>query len=342
VRILVRCSWSVMFALCFLCIAWLQAAPLADAAPNAQEKVPSCKIGGYLTDLYDLNTENGRFSARVWLWSLCSDRKLDPIPGISFPNGDNPDKTGPTVTEEGGHFRDLVEVEGSFRYNWDVRRFPFDRHRIELLVTAPQDIEHFRFTPDRAGSSYNPQIVAPGWRITGFRLFTADQHYPTNFGDTMLPAGVGSSYSRMHIQIDLERSDPTIFWKLTGALYLMMLIAAFMFLLSSNDELGTAERLDGLQNRLGLLSGGLFIVVLNMQQANTVVDSTSGLTLIDELHLITLTFLLIAVLGTVLIWRATVRSVDQERIDRVSRIGGVLGLVGYVVLVGVCVLAAAL
>ena len=136
--------------------------------------------------------------------------------------------------------------------------------------------------------------------------FTADEHYPTNFGDTTLPAGAGSSYSRMHMQIYLERSDPTIFWKLTGSLYLMMLVSAFMFLLSSNDELATAERLDGLQNRLGLLSGGLFIVVLNMQQPNTVVGSTSGLTLIDELYLNTLTLLLISVIGTVLIWRATV------------------------------------
>ncbi|MGK5732297.1 hypothetical protein [Streptomyces sp. URMC 124] len=318
---------------------WLLGSPAASAAPASPA---TCKVGSYLSDLYDIDPAEHTFSARLSLWSVCARKDEDPLPTASFSNANDPEKGEPTLTSEGGRFRDVMLLQGVFRQNWDVRAFPFDRHRIEVVVTALPDTDHFRFAPDDDNSAANPGIEPPGWRVTGFRLATAERHYPTNFGDPTLPRGAGSTHSRLLIRIDLARADPTVFWKLTGPLYLMLLIGTATFLLPSHsEELGMAERLDTLQSRLALLGGGLFVVMLNLQQVNTVVTSSTGLTLIDGLHLLTLGWVLVAVLGTVLSWRWTVRGGDPALAERLHHRGAFLGLVGYALVAAVMVGAAA-
>ncbi|MBT2383443.1 hypothetical protein [Streptomyces sp. ISL-11] len=316
---------------------WLLTAPAASAA-----QAPTCRVGTYLSDLYDLDPAKHTFSARLTLWSVCPTRALDPLPTASFGNSNDPEKGEPTLTSEGGGFRDVTQVQGVFRQHWDVRAFPFDRHRITIKINSPRNHDAFRFTPDNKNSAANRDIAPPGWRLTGFRLREVARHYPTNFGDPTLPTGAGTTHSRLLIEMDLERSDPTIFWKLTGPLYLMLLIATATFLLPSHsEELGMAERLDTLQSRLALLGGGLFVVMLNLQQVNDTIASTAGLTLIDWLHLLTLVYVLLAVVATVLCWRWTVHGGDPAQAERFHHRGALLGLVGYALVAGAMVGCAA-
>ncbi|MBZ6474077.1 hypothetical protein K9U14_11950 [Streptomyces griseocarneus] len=331
---------AVSLAVLTLFALWLSTAPAAARTSPGRAGVPRCELGAYVSDLYDIDPAKGRFSARLWLWTICPDRRTDPLPQMSFSNADDPDTSEPNLINQGGQVLDQVRVQSSFRQEWDVRDFPFDRHRIEVLMTAPQDTGHFRFTANEADSQLNPEIRPRGWRVTGFRLVTADKHYTTTYGDRSLEHG--STYHRVRIQIDLERSHPTAFWKLTTPLYLALLIAASTFLVSSrHEELATAERLEGIHSRLGVLGGGLFVVVLNMQQAENEITSTIGLTLIDWLHLITLAYLLLAVAGTVLAWRRTSRGGSVARAERVSHRAAWAGLATYALTCGTLVLLAA-
>lgn len=90
-----------------------------------------------------------------------------------------------------------------------------------------------------------------------------------------------------------------------------------------------------------MLGGALFVTVLNMQQANTVITSTDGLTLIDDLHLTTLAFLLMAVAGTVLSWRWTAGGGSAARAEQLGHRGAWLALGAYVLVCGALVLLAA-
>ncbi|MFI9203118.1 hypothetical protein [Streptomyces sp. NPDC053048] len=325
-------------------VLWLTAATTTAAAtaavPPTRAGFVRCELSAYVSDLYDIDPARSRFSARLWLWTSCPDRRADPLPQVSFFNADDPDVSEPNVSERDGHVLDQVRVQSTFRQEWDVRDFPFDRHRIEVVLTAPQDVRHFRFTVNNADSELNPEIRPRGWRLTGFRLVTSDKHYATTYGDRSLTHG--STYHRARIQIDLERADPTTFWKLTTPLYLALLIAASTFLVSSRHEvLATAERLEGVHSRLGVLGGGLFVVVLNMQQVSDVITSSIGLTLIDWLHLVTLGFLLLAVAGTVLAWRWTARGGAVAQAEQVSHRGAWAGLGVYALACGGLVLLAA-
>ncbi|MEW2029402.1 hypothetical protein AB0901_02600 [Streptomyces roseifaciens] len=311
--------------------AWLLGSPAASAA-----EPDTCRTGAYLSDLYGLDPVGHTFGARVTVWSVCPRRELDPLPGVAFSNyNDDLERSKPELTSEKGMFRDVVRVQGTFRQDWGVRAFPFDRHRIEIKITSRKEADQFRFTPDNEDSGVNSGIAPPGWRITGFRLVAADRHFPTNFGDPSLPRGKGSTRSRLLVQISLSRSDPVIFWKLTGPLYLMLLIGTATFLLPSHSEaLGMGEKLDSMQSRLSLLGGGLFVVMINMQQVNTVITSTVGLTLIDALHLLTLVYVLLAVVATVLSWRWTVRGGDPERVEKLHHRGAVIALAAYAAVAG--------
>lgn len=324
---------------------WLSAAGTANAAPakgTSAREAPTCRVGAYLSDLYDLAPAKNAFSARLTVWSVCPKRELDPLPDVAFTNSSNAEKSEPSVTEEGGVFRDMVRIQGVFRQDWDLRAFPYDRHRITINITSRKTIDKFRFTPDNGDSGANEGLAPDGWKLTGFRLASVEQHFPTNFGDATLTRGMGSTRSRLVVEMGLARDDPTAFWRLTGPLYLMVLLATAAFLLPTHGkELGMAERLDSMQSRLALLGGGLFVVMLNLQQVSTVVTSTVGLTLIDALHLLTLVYVLLAVVATVLSWRWTVRGGDPVRAERIHHRGALAGLAVYTLVAAALVVYAA-
>ncbi|MBF6043621.1 hypothetical protein GO001_00090 [Streptomyces sp. NRRL B-1677] len=305
--------------------------PAAHAAQAARAAgTPTCTLGAYLSDLYDIDPAKHTFAARFRLWSVCPERDLDPLPKVSFSNVSSPEKGDPVVTVHPGGVRDVMLLQGTFRQNWDARAFPFDEQRIEVVVSAGRPLDEFRFVPDNANSAVSEGVAPSGWRVTGFRLVATEHRFPTNFGDPSLRPGSGVTHSQVRIRIGLERDDPTAFLKLTGPLYLMVLVVTATFLLPShNEELAMGERLDSLQSRLGLLGGGLFVIMLNMQQVSAVVTSSVGLTLLDWLHLLTLAYVLLAVVGTVVPWRWTVQGVDPARVETYHHKGAVYGLLGY-------------
>ncbi|GAA0354044.1 hypothetical protein [Streptomyces blastmyceticus] len=79
-----------MFAL------WLLAVPDAAATPLVQTGVPQCELGTYLSDLYDIDPAKDRFSARLWLWTVCPDRRTDPCPRCRTPTPTTPRPPTPT------------------------------------------------------------------------------------------------------------------------------------------------------------------------------------------------------------------------------------------------------
>lgn len=322
---------------------------IGSPASAAPVDVPSCRLGAYLSDLYDLEPEQETFSARVWLWTLCPNQDIDPLPRVSLSNAASKTLGEPSVTFREGQSWDLVSLQGTFRHGWDVRSFPFDKHTLEILVTAPEDVSKFRFVADEQGSSRNAAISVPGWRITGFRLIPVEQQYSTGFGDPALPADASSTYSRMQVQIDLVRSDPIAFWKTIGPLFIVLLITLIPFAMIEFE--GVAFR-----SRIAVLGAVLLTVLLNSQRADSQVPST-GVTMLNQLHILTLLWILLATVVTTISWRWSKRleEVDEDdeqrkevlerrikaRIVRLSGLTMGFGTLAYVLASIVLVLLAA-
>jgi hypothetical protein len=262
----------------------------AVAAPSA----PTCEVGAYLSDVYGFDPSADTFAARFRVWSLCPASYQDPISHLSMPTNAGASLGTVVVSPRGGQYWTTAPLQGAFRYHWDVDSFPFDRHSLTVLLTAPADATQLRFVADNRNSSANPAIMVPGWHLDGFHVATISQHLVSNFGDPNLPAGSGSTFSRIKLTIDLTRDSPVDFWKTIGPLLILFLVTLFLFIVVEFSA-------EACRARLSALAGALLAVLLNMSIADAQVPS-SGLTMLDQLHVLTLLWILLCVIVVTLSW----------------------------------------
>jgi hypothetical protein len=269
----------------------------------------TCRVGLYLRDLHSFNPSADTFGAGLWLWSLCPTPDLQPLQTMEFVNSDN---VAVLLDVGDDPLWTQRNLGGTFRYDWDERNFPFDRHTLTVeLEEGVEDVHRFVYDPDIANSGVDPALQLPGgWRMTGTTLVGSTKTYDTTFGDPDLPAGGSSEYSRLTLSIDLQRSDLGGFFKLTAVVY-----AAFFFSLIS--YLMHLETTTGIGPRVSLLAIALFATAVNFVNASNYLGTTSGLTLVDKIHVMVLVYLLVAAIVTV---------ASRVLLDRGMEAGGVAGL----------------
>ena len=257
----------------------------SDAAPA------TCRVGLYLRALHSFDPTADTFGADLWLWSVCPTPDHQPLQTMEFVNSDD---VAVLLDVGDDPLWTQRNVDGTFRYDWDERNFPFDRHTLTIdLEEGVEDVRGFVYEPDTANSGVDPELQLPGgWRMTGTTLVGSTKTYDTTFGDPDLPAGGSSEYSRLTLSIDLERTDLGGFFKLTAVVY-----AAFFFSLIS--YLMNREMTTGIGARVTLLAIALFATAVNLVNASNALGTASGLTLVDKIHVMVLVYVLVAAIVTV-------------------------------------------
>lgn len=268
---------------------------LGDARPaNAQaEAAPTtCQVGIYLRSLHSFDPNADTFGGDLWLWSVCPSEEDQPLHSMEFVNADD---TAIVLDVPGNPFWANRNVDGTFRYDWDERDFPFDRHTLTIeMEEGVDDVRKFIYQPDLANSGIDPTLELPGgWQITGWTLTGGSNSYNTTFGDPDLPTGGKSQYSRLTLSVDLVRNDLSGFFKLTAVVY-----AAFLFSLVT--YLMQMDMTSGIGPRVSLLAIALFSAAVNLINASNALGTSSGLTLVDWIHFTVLIYILIAAAVTVI------------------------------------------
>lgn len=309
--------------------------PLAPAGAQAPAGTPAtCTIGVNVEDLYDLDMARDTFGAILWLWSLCPTADLAPLATIALPTASSGLNLGPVEVEDlagGGRYASR-RVQGTFRYNWDMSRYPFDRQRLLIPIDEAQyGAERLVFAPDRQQSFVTPDIRdrLDEWRIADLELETSISEEPSTYG---LPEADGSRYARLEIAIPLERDHLVGFLKLTSGVFAGVFIAFLSFFYDPNDR-------SGFGGKLGLLVGVLFAVLLSMRSADAAIGDAGHLTLVTRIHLVTLAFIVVL---------ALVALRDRRKVERGETVRHpdwpMLAAVGslYALIVGGLIAAAAL
>lgn len=292
------------------------------------------QIGAFLTGLGDLDPIRKSFSAAFWLWSLSLEKEGSPLDRMEFPNAtklESPNAISESTPAGEWSQRKIV---GSFRHSWDVRHFPFDRQllRIELEETDRVS-EELLYRPDTENSSHDPTLRPSGWTIRSTRLVTGVRPYPTTFGDPRVAPGSSSSYAHAELQILLERTDHSGFWKLTVGAFAAALMALASYGLRIDNP-------SALSPRFGLLAGSAFAAVISLRSSASELGATGYTTLIDEVHSSVLVYILLATASGVVAWRRYQRQEDSKAIQRQERrMAGITSL-GFAALVLAQVLAA--
>lgn len=266
-----------------LLLLMLSILPDAARAQQAAGDDPEvCRIGVSIEDLYEFDLARDTFGAVLWIWSLCPSAEISPLQAIALPTANSLDagEVGTIETGGAGHYQ-YRRIQGTFRHDWDMRRYPFDRNRIVI----PFDETRYGasvvvFEPDVEESFLEPTARRglEEWDISDLVLRTSVSEEPSSYG---LPNADASRYARLEASVDLERTQLLTFFKLTAGVFAAALIAFLTFFYDPRDRAGFS-------GRLGLLVGTLFAVLISLRTADTTIGDASRLTLVTEIHLITL------------------------------------------------------
>jgi hypothetical protein len=285
-----------------LLVLWAGALRPAHGQVTASDAPEVCRIGVNIEDLYELDMARDTFGAVLWVWSLCPSAELTPLEMIAFPTASTGLNLGPVKAIDAGsdsHYA-YRRVQGTFRFNWDMEHYPFDRQRLVI----PIDETHYGaarlvFEPDTRESFLTPDIRdrLDEWKVSDLTLNTGISEEASTYG---IPDAQGARYARIEAVVTLQRAQLVTFLKLTSGVFAGVFIAFLSFFFDPNDR-------GAFGGKLGLLVGVLFAVLLNLRAADTAIGDTGHLTLVTEIHLVTLLF--IVVLALVALW-------DRRQVER--------------------------
>jgi hypothetical protein len=258
-----------------------------------------CPIGVYVTALRDLDSAGDSFGIDFWVWSAHPPGDK-PLQSLEFVNAKQIETRLERTTKRGDREWSRLKARATALHGWDVRNFPFDRQTLALdLGITGSDAPAFEV--DRAGSGYDKRIAPEGWRIAAFDLERHTRLTATDIGD---PAHSGTSAQEHHlVPSKLQRESAVGFVKLVAGVYAAITIALLPFLMA--HEYG----------RMTVLVGALFATIINMQVGNSVLGSPEAVSLIDEIHIVAVIYVLIASVMGIISWR----DYDSGRQDRVRR-----------------------
>jgi hypothetical protein len=269
------------------------AAP-ASGQPTAGAGPTVCRIGLSIEDLYDFDPARETFGGILWLWSLCPSADPAPLETIvlrtALPGLQLGDVRSTPVGD--GRLYQYRRVEGIFRHDWDMSRYPFDRHRLVIPVDESDlGAAAVVFEADVDASSLAPDLPSRlhGWKISGLEVRASVAEEQSDYG---WPGEPNLGYARLEAMVDLRRSARLLaFIKPTLGVFAAALIAFLVFFLDPREK-GTFG------TKLVLLVGVLFAVLLNLRAADARIGDATSLTLITEVHLVVMALIMvIALLG---------------------------------------------
>jgi hypothetical protein len=276
---------ALLLALCALTAGPASAQPAAGVGPTL------CRIGVNIEDLYDFDLASDTFGAVLWLWSLCPSRDPAPLgsivirtamPGLQL--GD----VRSTPLDQGGLYQ-YRRIQGTFRHDWDMRRYPFDRHELMIpLDESDLGAAAVIFEADTDSSFLSPQVRAAlsDWQISDLELQASISEEASSYG---LPDAAPVGYAHLDAIVHLERTRLLTFFKLTAGVFAAALIAALTLFFDPRDQ-------GSFNSKLALLMGVLFAVLLNMLHADATIGDASRLTLVTEIHLVALALIVVIAL----------------------------------------------
>jgi len=187
-------------------------------------------------------------------------------------------------------------------YQWDVSKFPFDEQRLRIeLEDAKYDASQMIYLADTANSKIDDSFNSKEWQIKKFKVWADERMYKTTYGNPDITGS--SSYPRVVAELVIRRNSSWLLLAkmLTGA-YVAFLISCLVFFVSSANQ----------DSRFGLCVGGLFAAIGNKYIVESTVPSTTTNTLMDNVHNLTFTFILLIV-GIIIISLCLYESDDPNK-----------------------------
>lgn len=267
--------------------------------PPSGDQPTEVMAGIYLLNLNAVNEKDETFDADVYLRFIWKDprlahagpealvyaeeaasEKLDEIwwPQIEFINTAKPEVTNQTLAiSPEGDVALAMGLTSTFRADFDLRRFPFDRQSLGIQIQSfVSDAKQLRFVVDRTYLGAKKSNTFEGLRVRGV---------DASVGLVNLD-GIHTDFSEFRAEIKVERNPSFYFWTVFGPVVLIFLISCTVFLVPSEE----------LADRVGICLTALLACIATQFALSFSLPQISYLTLIDRLFIATYAFIALNVL----------------------------------------------
>ena len=274
-------------------------------------------IGFYINGIHSLDLKTGTVGFDVYLW-LKTKEKRDILESVEIMNGSGIEKS--SVIKEiinGEHYYSARLQLNSFQ-NFNFSKFPLDSQQIKLVVEdTVEDINSLVFEIDDKNSNISDSISLAGWKLGKPKIFVGEHVYKTNYGDSRMGSN-SSVYSSAELIIPIERDGLGYFFKLLGTVFLSAAVAFLCLFIKPNN----------LDPRFGLAVGGIFAVVASNFVLSSMLPETSQVTMGETLLIMTMGFILLVILESVVSLRYFEGS-RKKLSEKIDTICGVLFPIVY-------------
>ncbi|KOY86268.1 hypothetical protein AD998_09020 [bacterium 336/3] len=252
----------------------------------------TCKVGIFITDIYDLNLADKSFAAQFWLWGLYKNDSIKILENMELTGAKDHEYSLSTTERRGKYNYATQKGKATFKKDWNITNFPFDRQKLAITIESG-DAEHNElvYLADTKNSSYDAShIKIEGWKISKFETKAEVKSYTSNYGDPEITGK--AQYSSFIATITLERDGWGLFFKLFTGLYVAFAISLLPFFMGPENA-----------ERFGVLVGALFAAVANKYVVDSILPETNDYTLVDKIHVLAFVYVLISLIMTVLAYR---------------------------------------
>jgi hypothetical protein len=262
-------------------------------------------------DNFDLN--NKSFDATFWLWTISPEHSQNHLDDIEFVNAEDVkfSHSFSRVTPDG--IWNQRKVVGTFHHDWNLQKFPFDRQDLHLkLEESEAYINEIVYVPESSKFLVDGHLKIKGWRLVSSEIRSGIKTYMSNFGDPSLRSDTPTSYSGIDVMVQIERTNLTAFWKFTAG----AIVAAAIALSSYAFHVDKGQTMSP---RFALLSGAVFASIISLRSASTELGIIGYNTLVDQIHLVVLVYVIVATYAGVYTWSLYRRHQDAVAIERLGR-----------------------
>ena len=233
---------------------------------------------------------------------------------ITFPKGRNIAVTNPSETQSGKKRYSFRRISGSFRHDWELSKFPFDKQNLEIYVSLPNTGDRqYAIKPLKISKELADEVSIEGWNIVHISTNIKSVDSPIALNNETSEISKKINYSYLKRQISIQRTSRILIWKLvTGAYAAFMISLSYYFL--------KAENTSTLVARFSILTGSVFATIISMRGASSEIGTAEHMTLVDEIHIGVLVYTMAGITCAILTSSLVFETGNDEKIIRTQNI----------------------
>ena len=262
----------------------------------AQEEKNEVELGVYITNIYDINFAKNEYTAQFWTWFHHTNDEYKPNKTTEIMNAKSFMRESANEEMVNGIHWDTAKVKAKINQQWKVENFPFDIQTFSIIVEDIDSVANdLVLKPDIAASKIDPKAIPDGWELKKFEMISSINSYETAFGDPSAESDVKQDFSRMSINIHLERHG----WRLFSTTFIGFFVAtALLLVVFIITSIPKAVAEIPQQPRITLIVGALFSAVGSVYGLSAKLPYTTQFTLADSLQITTFAGVAFATIGS--------------------------------------------